>query len=687
MEKRTVFVGRRTISVNVIIIFASLFFVSTTQAWNPIKDIGNAVGSVFRGVGSVFGQGLAGFAQPTITEAANSFQRIADTTLAKAEASGERLIDKLVKDADAAATQRITQVSAAMTTHIDDVDKRVRENIAEVDEMLSLKLGSADIIATRQINSVEIALTSVVRYASSIVLITAILAVLFYIVASRWKPNASIHTLGPGVVYGLGLLAVFSAIAAGASWVLQPSSADRMDEIEKQLIAAYSDSIQTEDFDSAVFFASQYRSLEAAKLAPRFLVQFADLQRDIRKRSALFTSESGSRELFARVAQIGKTWDAVSGDLDHNLSFLKYEVPATSAMIAWQNSLTISEQMKAGCIAAAALSEFDAQTKGVDNRLNLASGYIWLSASYLNWLVQTDPSWKGGGLAAICSNEIPAGTLPEDWMTAAIGLGDELVKNPALAPPGIEAVFQYNVLSAEFYRDVLPRYADAVIGDTQYRAYADQAQVDVAKVSRDAALLLISERWAEYTQKIKAIPGLTKKDIVLSMSGLPLGIVARAKLMTGNDRPAPTPEIPLPGAPERIALTDLAVCKASFADVEGLFEPTVFETLCLNQQTVDTSLRNFEQRLQVAFQPDNNIEVRLKGMADDFRKDGGDMLALTTNLLACISYIDTGSKRWEPCSKEQPRNPVRFVDWLAQNTSKDVASSQPEGATRIAMAR
>ncbi len=666
-----------------ITVFASI---SSVQAgWNPVKDIGKAVGSVFRGVGGVFGQGLAGFAQPTITETANAIQRVADDTLAKAEATGGRLIDKIVNDTNLAAEARIKQVSAVVTTQIEDVDKRVREHLAKVDEILALKLGSADIIATRQINNVELALTAVIRYASVIALITAALAILFYFAASRWRPNVNIETLGPGLAYGVVLAGVFSAIAFGASWFLRPPSENRMDLIAEQLVASFKDSIQTDDFDSAVFFASQYSSLDAAKLAPRFLVQFADLQRDLRKRSALFTSESGSRELFARVAQISKTWEVVSNDLDPKLTFLRYEVPATAAMIAWQNSLTVSEQLRAGCAAAGALYEFGRLVPEPANRLAQASGYVWLSASYLHWLLETDPAWVAENRGQLCNATVPAATFPNDWMAQSIAVAQGFTANEGGAPPAIEAIFKYNILSAGFYKDVVRLYGNAVISDNQYRAYSKKEQIDAAKLLRNEALAAIGTRWVEYSQQLNAMPGLDKKDIVLSMAGLPLGIIARQQLMPGSDRPEPTADAPsiVPPAPDRLGVGDLAGCRQLFDAVATLYEPVTFEALCINQQVVDAQLRTFEKDLQVAFAPDNEIELRLRELAKTYKTNASDMLSLTTNMVGCIEYVDS---MWVPCTTPGAKT-SRFIDWLATPKNAAVPAGVSDGALRVAMAR
>ncbi|MFC3326797.1 hypothetical protein [Mesorhizobium cantuariense] len=672
----------------------SLSLVSTVEVskagWNPLKDIGNAVGSVARGIGGIFGQGLAGFAGPTVTETANTFQRVANETLLRVEGTGGRLIDKLVKDANVAAEARIVQVSAVLTAQIEDVDVRIREHIAKVDEVITTKLGSADIIATRQINNFEIAAMNVVRYASLVMLISVALAILFYVAASRWRPDMNVAKLGPGLVYGVALLGLFSGIAALSTSILRPPSDEKLNLIGSQLVKSYGDSVHSGDLDSAVYFASQYSSLDATALAPRFLVQFADLQRDLLRRSALFTSESGTRELVARVSQIARTWETVSseGNLPEAIAFLKYEVPATASMIAWQNASTVDAQQKAGCMAAGALAEYKLQVTDQQRQIEQASGYVWLAASYVNWLTKTDPSWNINRIATACSRSVEQEIGPDGWIQTASEVAKNFIGRPSDAPPSIAPVFMYNVESAAFYRDVVVQYSNAAVGDTQYRAYETVEQIQASKAIRDSAAEAIVATWRKYAEKISKIPDLAGRDILLSSSGLPLGMVARAALIKTTERPAVDPANPtvVPPAPDRVALLDLAACTSLYADIKVLFAETVFETLCVNQQAVDEKMRAFEADLQTAFASKTQIRQQLLVLRDKYISEGTDLLSLTTNLSSCIVGDNTLSV-WKPCTEQSNQIPVRLLDWLAHPDSVGDEVALPMAATRVAMVR
>ncbi|MDO6963028.1 hypothetical protein [Rhizobium alvei] len=673
---------RKMSSMRVFLVFAVLAATlanpsSVDAGWNPLKDIKRAASSVFRGVGSVLGEGLSAFAGPTINDTANAFQRVADATIKNAEIAGNNLLTR----ADMLAQERIKQVSAELSVKVAEVDKVVQERIAQIDEVLSTKLGSADIIATRQINNAEVALKSVIQYASIVILLTAALVIVFFFVMKTWRPETPWARVGPNLIAGVSLATVFSTIVFAGSTFLAPPSEDKIEQIRTQLVKSYSDSIQSGDLDSAVFFASQYSSLDATNLAPRFLVQFADLQRDLLKRNALFVADDAGRELFARVSQLARTWDSVSDEsLPERLSFLRYEVPATAAMIAWQNARTVNEQQAAACMASAALYEMTSQHKDIGSAVTLASSFVWLSANYVDWMSKSDPTWSGEAPAAACANFQTQAEYANDWLSVSLKSASIFMSKIEDAPPAIYQVVRYNSASTEFYASVSASYSLAAVADAQYRAYADVAQRDAALLVRNEAISKIKEAWGAYTEALQRIPDLSQRDILMSTTGLPLGMVIRAKNMEGVEWAVGQPAV------DRRAFgwSDMNACIAQIGEIRPLFIERAFIAVCVNQEATDGSLRQFEQNLQDAFAAGSSIRPKLKDLVASYQTNP-EMLSLAGNLPACIINDTTRSGIYSACSSAAKK--TRFIDWLVSPDVGGITAPVDADIYRIAMVR
>ena len=87
-------------------------------SFNPLKAVGNVVGGVLHGIGGVLGQGLSGLAGPTIEDAGNKMQQVANGAISAADAAAGRRIDQLSEKL----TNAITQADEVVTKHIQEID-------------------------------------------------------------------------------------------------------------------------------------------------------------------------------------------------------------------------------------------------------------------------------------------------------------------------------------------------------------------------------------------------------------------------------------------------------------------------------------------------------------------------------------------------------------------------------------
>ena len=356
-------------------------------------------------------------------------------------------------------------------------------------------------------------------------------------------------------------------------------------------------------------------------------------------------------------------------------------------MIAWQTANTFQEQRDAACTAAAALWQYQSnggigqpadKPQGTTSSFKFASPYVWLSASYINWMKQTAPDWAEP-VAALCS-KIEIGIKEENWLRKAQDVALLLTSHEAEAPASIRAVFRYNVASSTFYKSLSTAYTDAVISDVQYRTLSEQGSQERASKERKEAIDRLRSAWTDFTTVLNSAGDLGQRDILMSMAGLPLGIVVRADALLAADRPAAGQP-----AAARVGYKADQIC-GKLGAIKDLFAPGAATALCVNQEAVDTKLLAFETLLETAFAASRTPEPKLVQFAREFatKPENVDMLSLVNNLNACIYFDSTQTGMYLPCGKDSKSRPVRLIGWMEQSAEKQ--NPKPD-AVRVSMVR
>lgn len=519
--------------------FAFLSVLWATICWsapldagfNPIKIIGDAAGGVFRGVGSILGQGIAGLAGPTIDDAANQMQRVAGGA---------------IDAADRAAGRRIDQLNDKIVKAIEETDAIVTKHLAELDEILTKKLGAIDIIGTKQINNFEQSISEIVRYASLLFLITAGIFVVFTIIVKRYS-TGSLSKFGFDQIAAVCcLLFVCSLLAFGASFIITPPSQAKLVALKNDLLKSYKYAMRLGDLNGATFYASQLNSLDSANFASRLLVETADIQRDLLMRPALIKTPKGALELNSRISRLERTWDLVQETKadSSSVAFLEYELNATAAMILWQSARTEQDEVVAACAAHRALLLYS-QRREIEKSPDLedASPYIWLAYAYANWASVRDlqGNWKCNDGSTLSSSRETLKPLLTKFDTST------------RPNPLVDQVIRYDRAATNYYVKASRLYSTILVTDTQFR-YKAPPEKPPHRLERDAAAADLLAAWDEFVKVIKTIPGLQGSNLVLATNGLPFAIMQRALLLKGADnRPA----------------FDLAACNAISTQMAG----------------------------------------------------------------------------------------------------------------------
>lgn len=633
----------RYITTLTLIVFAAVIFVpeNVSAGWNPLKDVTNFVKGGVRAVGSVFGEGLAGLAGPVVSDTSEAIQKVLSKSIDDAQKAAGVVVDQ----ANVAAADRLKQVDGIIGNSIQDADDRVRKQIDHIDEIIVNRLGNVDVIATKQVVGVEKTLISVVKYLSLLALTTVLLGTLFWFIARKWIGQNALVSLSPGIVV-TGLLGViFAALAASAASFFNPPSGDKLLNLEKSFSNSYRSSLVSGDLDSATFFASQLSALNAEKTLPRMLANFASLQRDVLRRPALFQSVDGAREIYIRTGQMADQWEEVENSEGYDgVKYLAYEVPALSAVVGWQRSTTVGNQQAAGCTALKALSNAVTLSKGVPSPGSGASAFMWLSATYVDWLVKTDPDFRNASvIKAKCAEQF-ASEDGESSIKSAIDFGTKFSSAPEKAPLLIRPVVQYNVASTKYFEAAAPAYFLTVMYDSQYRKETEKAKQVLWFAKREATAQKVLDAWSEYEGVISKVPDLQERDILLASTGLPMGIYTR----TVNIKSTLWPEGEAPALPARTSVVydgaNPASCMQSFGHIAQLFSDGIKSTVCLSQKVTDDQLIGFEEAIQSALsQPNTDALSKLLVEKPDFAP-------LVAAIKTCLS---TGEGGYVECAAQE----------------------------------
>jgi hypothetical protein len=480
---------------------------------NPLKVVENAAGSVARGVGNIFGQGLAGLAAPVVNETGDKIQDVANSILAAAQKTASTLIQ---------------QVFTELSSFMDTTDEKLTQHIADLDKILTNKLASLDIVGTKQINAFETALNQVVRYGSLLILVSACLCIAFFALLKRHPTTSTFSASLGNILPTGGVLSVLAIVFACASTLLTPPSEAKMAEVKSALLTSYRTSMNVGDMNSATFYATQLNSLDAINYPPRLLLQTIDLQRDLLLRPSLVRTAKGIAELQTRIGQLNRTWDFLDDAQVGQISFVRYELAATAAMILWQTSRTYADEIVALCSSLDAMDLFSNFEKGSpDSAVQDASPFMWLAYGYVKWgSVRVDAKAACPDSSAVTIRDQIAKYQP--LLTSF----DKASPNPIVAP-----IVVYNRAAANYYSKASQSYAAMLMADAQLNYIAAPLKPGF-RTERDNAAAALLGAWTEFGEAIKNQPALQGSDIILSVAGLPAALVERANLLSGTNPPA-----------------------------------------------------------------------------------------------------------------------------------------------------
>jgi hypothetical protein len=270
-------------------------------------------------VGNLIGQGIASLAGPTINRAADSFGGAATNAGITVEAQ-----------LNADLTQRIKQVDDIIGKQFDQTDEVLTNQLPQLDKVLSEKLGQFDVIGVKQVSNLGGTITNIVRYGFILLAISGIVIALTLFISNLVK-NKKLSYIDTIPVGGAAVLTL--AVVLVSNWrEIRPDSFAPRDETPAKLSQSYRDAVKLGDLNRARYYAVQLSTLQIDE-SYAFMADFADLQRDLIARPALFKTVKGSLELITRMNRLEASWALYKDKLDKNFASLDYEVPAARAVV------------------------------------------------------------------------------------------------------------------------------------------------------------------------------------------------------------------------------------------------------------------------------------------------------------------------------------------------------------------
>lgn len=628
-----------------------------------ISPVQKALGGVVRGVGDIFGQGVAGLSTPTIDYASGQAREVVAFAIAKA---------------NDAAKDRINQANDALQAAIKDVDATIAKRITDLDQRLDQKLGAADIIMTKAIQNAEDSMVATLRFGALMVLVAALL-----FVVARMIMQGSVKS-EPLCVAALAVAATVG-VALGASYLpfLAPPAGERIAKLESGFRNATYASLRAGEFNYASAYAKQLTVVQPTSLAYAAAYEVSTMQRDLLSRPALLRSSAGASELLPRVRHLSQLMNDVSGQDDDFTGFVTEEVTATSAVILWQLARTEAAQVEALCSAIAALEQFQKRTsptntavadkEGMVAAAGYASPMLWLASSYARW---GRILGVGKAIVAKCADE-PAG------IAARIAALEPVLRgfDNGAPPDSIAHVVAFNDAVTKFYSIASPAYTSMLVHDA---AIIDRPNLgDLAKAAhkqeRDDLGNIVLAAWTSYIKTINENPQIGTTDVGLAVVGLPAALAIRARILTTTD-PGPSGRVLVKGDCDAVfaglnanppALDKFTPVQKTISDWARLYKDNALQiAICNEQLSLDAILRGAELAV---------MQGGTKSKEDDRRERMSSIRnARVASLTACdpttSGPLPKGVPQWENhevClaadfapNKGKPMQPVTFGSWL-----------------------
>lgn len=479
---------------------------------NPFAAVGRALGDVARGVGNIFGQGIAGLASPTI----NAFSDDVNKVLA------ERLVQ-----ADKMLQARVAQVDEVMQKNINNLDGIIQDKIQKFDALLDQKIGAVDIVATKAVQSAEDSLVAVLRFGTALVLVACIIFVLSKIIINR---SARQVLSSQTVVAGMATIVIACAGALGASYLIQPPAGARVERLSQDFQKAAITAYRLGELNDAAVYAKQLTVIDPTNVAYAAFQKVAEIQRDILYRPTSLKSVPGANELLPKVRRLSQFAldPSVRSGNDPLSRFVAEQTSATSAVVLWQLSQTKGTDREALCNAADAIGEFrkDIPTKDPKVVSDRATPFTWLAYSYLRW---GEISYRNASTLFKC----PDGA---DFAATAKALDPILEAFDGAVPPDtIAHVVIFNRAATRYFSQAAPLYTTLVVRDAAWQVTSDPATKAAHKSERDKIAERLIGLWSQFSIEIRNNTAVATNDIALASIGLPAALALRAQYIRDAD--------------------------------------------------------------------------------------------------------------------------------------------------------
>lgn len=650
-----------------LVILGSSFDASAFGFNTIFAPVQKALGGVVRGVGDIFGQGVAGLSAPTVDYAAGKAQDVVSFAVAKA---------------NDAAKQRIDQVDAAMQAAIKKVDDSIAQKIVDVDQRLDQKLGAADIIMTKAIQNGEDSLVATLRFGALLILVAALL-----FVVARMVIQTSVTSTIKTEPLCLAALAVAAAVAIafGASYLpfLAPPAGGRIAQMESGFKNATYASLRAGEFNYASAYAKQLTVVQPTNLAYAAAYEIATMQRDLLSRPILLRSPAGAAELLPRVRHLSQLANGLADSTDDFINFVTEEVTATAAVILWQMARTEEAQVDALCTAVTALEQFGNRTTGAkaaaggkdkaSASASYASPMLWLASGYVRW---GRTLGVGKAVVAKCADET---TAIEGRIAKLEPVLDRFQKDTP--PDSIAHVVAFNDAVTRFYAIASPAYTAMLVHDAAIldRTTAGDLAKAVHRQERDGLGSIVAEAWSTYIKAINANPQISTTDVGLAVVGLPAALAIRAQILKTSE-PSPSGRVLVKGDCDtvfaQVNATPAPLDK--FTSVQRLIynwarlykDIVLLNAICTEQLSLDSFLRSAELAV---------VQGGTKQKEAD-RQERAAVLVIprVTSLTACdparSGALPKGVPQWENhdvCqvadfadNKVKAMQPMTFGSWL-----------------------
>jgi hypothetical protein len=658
------------------LVYALIICVPTNSeaSFNPLKAVGDALGGVARGVGNIFGQGIAGLASPSINAFADQANRVLAENLEKAD----KIIGARINQVDNLLSARITQVDTILTDKLNEVDKKIGEAISRFDGIMDQKIGAVDIVATKAVQNAEDSLVSVLRFGAILVLAAA----LIFVVARAlimWSPRELI----PPTMIASAVAAVVIAFvsALGVSYLISPPAGARVTTLEKSFKEAALAAFQHGELNDAAIYAKQLTVIDPTSVHYGALQKVAEVQRDVLYRPTTLKSVLGANELLPRVRRLEQYASDLgeSASSDFFKSFISEQTSATSAMVLWQLAKDKLMEGAALCAAADALQKFtqhDKEDRKKPDYKWAPAPFTWFAYSYVRW----GEVFLKGTKAKIACPEKP------DFFEQVSALKPTLqdFEDRKEPPATIAHVIKFNRAATNYFAKAAPLYTAMILHDAgnQLRsggALADPTLAGKHKQERNTLSQKITNAWNDFVGQMKADLSLTTTDIGMAAIGVPAALAIRAQQMRIDD-------------PSKRDFP-VATCKAVVKDIEdtenspalagkysgdlsyglaSLYNSTKLRSLiCDEQSAFDKAFYNIEKDLTTAVKAgDRDIEAQARA------KIKSDVLvSLTMCVPSGVTAVNwtfheiCTEAEFEKATGTVPNISTKpFVDWLWAST-------------------